>query len=263
MPLLLAPSPPRALAVLGLLALTWPLLRTRASVARAEPVALTAPSARAPVVVVEAALMADEPPSPVASAEPPRRTPAELLSALVEGKTEGMPIGRTTPLELEEMGKLLGEAHRELYGVLPGPERWLIAWAHAAHEVSRGRTCLENNFGNAVVSLRWRGDWHLRRVAEQTNRATGKWALQQVRFRSYATPREGALDYWRVLTGNFGSALPFFDGGDARGAGRLLCERGYSTSGCDGYGQGIRGLYAELKAAYGHRLRELVEPAQR
>jgi hypothetical protein len=169
-------------------------------------------------------------------------------------------VGEATPLESEQIGRLLGEAHRQLYGVYPGPERWLVAWAHVAHEVSRGATCIENNLGNAVISRKWRGAWHLRRVRERSLRGEERWVVQRVRFRSYPTPLDGALDYWRILTGHFGSALPAFDGGDPALAGRLLCERGYSTASCDAYGAGLRGLYAELRARHGLPRRTLLRP---
>lgn len=160
-------------------------------------------------------------------------------------------MGEATPLESEQIGRLLGAAHRQLYGVYPGPERWLVAWAHVSHEISRGATCVENNLGNAVISRRWRGGWHLRQVRERDHRGEERWVVQRVRFRSYDTPMDGAVDYWRIITGNFGSSLPYFDTGDAREAGRVLCERGYSTASCEAYGAGLRGLYAELRARYG------------
>lgn len=179
------------------------------------------------------------------------KLPAAEVPALVEGDGSGDPIGEPTPLESEQIGRLLGLAHRQLYGVYPGPERWAIAWAHVSHEISRGKTCIENNFGNIVISRRWRGKWHLRRVKEMDRRREPRWVVQQVRFRTYETPLEGAMDYWRVITGHFGSALPFFDTGDAAKAGETLCERGYSTNDCGGYGAGIRGLYLEIRARYG------------
>lgn len=198
--------------------------------------------------------------SPARKAAAPLEQKRKDLSALVEGDDSADPVGEPSPLESEQIGRLLGLAHRELYGVYPGPERWLIAWAHVAHEISRGKTCIENNLGNIVVSRRWRGGWHLRRVSEQDRRREPRWVVQKVRFRSYETPLEGALDYWRVITGHFGSSLPYFDTGDAAAAGKVLCERGYSTASCDAYGAGIRGLYFELRAKYGQPTRRVFAP---
>ncbi|MCS6898915.1 MAG: hypothetical protein NZX77_03990 [Polyangiaceae bacterium] len=193
-------------------------------------------------------------PVPTQAAAPERSPPA-----LTEDDAPG-PLGEATPLDNEQIGRLLGEAHRELYGVYPGPERWLVAWAHVAHEISRGATCIENNLGNAVISRKWRGSWHLRRVRERDLRGEERWAVQRVRFRSYPTPLDGALDYWRILTGHFGSALPYFDGGDPAAAGRTLCLRGYSTAPCEAYGAGLQRLYAELRARHGLPRRTLLRP---
>lgn len=225
------------------------------------PAASTAPAPAASAAPAPEASTAPAPEAPAALAPAPStRAPearAPALSALVRDSEAGEPFGEETPLTQEQIGRLLAAAHHELYGVPPGPERLLIAWAHVAHEVSRGAGCIENNLGNMVVSLRWRGGFHLRKVADQTDRAQKRWVVQRVRYRSYATPYEGALDYWRFITGNFGSAFRFFDQGDALAAGRTLCERGYSTTSCEGYGQGIRGLYGELRATYALQLRAI------
>lgn len=208
-------------------------------------------SAGPALIVAEVPLMAPEPTSESPAA-------GGALSAVITNDGAGMPFGEATPLSTEQVGRLLAAAHRELYGVAPGPERLLVAWAHVAHELTRGADCVENNFGNIVVSLRWRGPWHLRRVADQTDRQHARWELQRVRYRSYATPYEGALDYWRFIANGFGSAFRYFDTGEAREAGRTLCERGYSTTSCEAYGEGIRSLYTELRATYAHQLRAIV-----
>jgi hypothetical protein len=249
------------LLALGVLAGAWgasarpapaprPLRVVEAPEHAAAPLTPSSPSPAAEVAEVAAVPAVSVPRAAVAPT---------ALSALVEGEDEGGPIGVDTPLELEQIGRILGVAHRQLYGVYPGPERWLIAWAHVAHEIGRGRTCVENNLGNIVVSLRWPGGWHLRRVQERLTRGSERWVVQRVRFRSYETPMEGALDYWRVISGHFGSALPLFDAGDAAAAGRLLCERGYSTAPCEAYGAGLRGLYSELRARPEYPPKRLLE----
>jgi hypothetical protein len=249
--------PTRLLLALGLLGGAW------GAAARTPPVALT-PPAPLPSLPATTGTLPSAPELPAELPAAPVPTPSALPAAapppaLAEDDAPG-PIGEATPLESEQIGRLLGEAHRQLYGVYPSPERWLVAWAHVAHEVSRGATCIENNLGNAVISRKWRGGWHLRRVRERNLRGDERWVVQRVRFRSYPTPLDGALDYWRVLTGHFGSALPAFDGGDPALAGRILCERGYSTAACDAYGAGLRGLYAELRARHGLPRRTLLRP---
>ncbi len=185
--------------------------------------------------------------------------PSGLLSALVEGK-DAMPEGEPTPLTSEQIGRLLAQAHRELYGVTPGPDRLLTAWAHVSLEVSRGATCIENNFINVVVSLRWRGSWHVRRVLENVDHDPTRKKYLRTRFRGYATPYEGALDYWRVMTGHFGSAVRLFDQGEARAAGALLCENGFSTGSCESYAQGLSSLYNELRGGWSYRLHSVMQP---
>lgn len=162
-----------------------------------------------------------------------------------------------TPLSVEQLGELLITAHRKLYGVPPSPERLLTAWAQVSLETSRGKQCYGNNLGNIVVSIEWPGANYTYRVHERVKRDPDVWREQLQRFRAYDTPLDGAMDYWRVITMNFGRHLPRFDGGEPREAGTGLCNSGYSTSDCAAYGQSMAALYTTLFAMFHHRLREL------
>jgi hypothetical protein len=162
-----------------------------------------------------------------------------------------------TPLGQEQLGELLIAAHRQLYGVAPGPERLLTAWSQVSLETGRGERCINNNVGNVVVSLDWLGPHYALRVHERVERNPDRWREQSVRFRAYPTPLEGAVDYWRTVSGSFGSQLPHFDAGRAREAGLGLCRSGYSTADCDTYAAGIAGLYAWLRGKYLHQLKDM------
>jgi hypothetical protein len=162
-----------------------------------------------------------------------------------------------TRITEDSLGKLLRDAHRQLFGVTPGPERLLGAWAHVELETARGSQCFAHNLGNLTVTSDWDGDFSVLRVLERVPKHPTKWKEQPIRFRAYGSAMEGALDYWRVLSGRFGSAMARMDDGDALGAGNRLCEAGYSTADCDGYSRGLDGLYRGLRVSWLHRIGDL------
>jgi hypothetical protein len=168
--------------------------------------------------------------------------------------------GRPTPLDLEQIGRLLGMAHLRRFGMPVGTDRLLVAWAHIAQEISRGASCVDNNFGNIVVTGNWKGAFHHRQVRERVSRDPDVWEVQNIRFRTLPTPLDGAVDYWEAIVFMFGSVLPLFDLGDARGAAMALCERGYCTGDCESYSRGILSLYMTLRGTYGPRLGSFRRP---
>jgi hypothetical protein len=199
---------------------------------------------------------------PAASANAPSGwtvLPAEEPVPSYKAEPGDLP-GRATPLDLEQIGRLLGMAHLRRFGTPVGTDRLLVAWAHIAQEISRGASCVENNFGNVVVTGNWRGAFHHRQVRERVSRDPDVWEVQNIRFRTLPTPLDGAVDYWESIVFMFGSVLPIFDLGDARGAAMALCERGYCTGDCDSYSRGILSLYMTLRGTYGPRLGSFRRP---
>jgi hypothetical protein len=148
-----------------------------------------------------------------------------------------------TPLTEEEIGRALYDGHLKVFNYAPSPERLSMGWAQASFETSRGKECSSNNLGHIVAGEAWDGKFYVFKVAERIRRDPDVWKEINMRFRAYDTPVDGGEDYWRLIKGNFESALAVFDTGNAPAAAEKLCEMGYATANCQQYGTGVSQIY--------------------
>jgi hypothetical protein len=119
---------------------------------------------------------------------------------------------RPTPMRPEEATGHLRDAFTEVLGTPPSGGALSILWAHWALETGRGLWMRDYNFagiqgvapdgGSAV----W---WTSERLEGETQRV-------RLRFRAYATPTDGAIDYVRQLRDRFPLALDAARAGDPR-----------------------------------------------
>jgi hypothetical protein len=116
--------------------------------------------------------------------------------------------------------------------------RVLMAWALVALENARGRKVYGNNLGN-VGPGKGKPRFKLR---------DGGY------YQAFATPRDGAVRLWAVLT-RCSAAMASADAGDGLGAARSLRRCGYHRTDPSRYGGALRSLYWEASKRWPVRVK--------
>lgn len=141
-----------------------------------------------------------------------------------------------TPAQIR---KALSTAYRAQTGHAAAPAFLDVLTAHVSHETARGERMFNNNFGG-IKGAGPRGD--MARYATREVGAGGEDHHLVDGFRAYATPREGAADYLRVMKQSYGAALDAAARGDAEGFAAALKARGYFTERLEPYAASMRAL---------------------
>jgi len=131
-----------------------------------------------------------------------------------------------TPIEQGELTTVLREGHLQAYGVLPGQNRLIMAWAQVALENGMGRYAYNHNLGNLVPS---RGQDSFYSAGDKH------------RYRHFDSFIDAAGAYWRVL-GRCPPALRAFDAGNPRRAAAALRGCAYFEAPVEAYAEGLVGL---------------------
>jgi len=158
----------------------------------------------------------------------------------------------TTPLTHFQMGQALIVGHRRYFGTGPGRLRLAVAWAHCALEHAAGAKLYNFNFGNVTAGAKYEGDIYVMKVPPPDPPV--------LRFRSFETADEGAIDYWSMLAGHYRPALALFDQGAAFDAAIMLGALGYYTANPASYSRGVVNWFKwydrELAASFVDELAE-------
>ena len=127
------------------------------------------------------------------------------------------------------------------------------AWAQVALEHARGGAIFNHNFGNIMAGSKWPGDVYVLRVQEQTS--PDVWEFFDARFRSHASPLDGALDYWRLLNApRFAGAWAAMERGEPAAVAHELKAHGYYTADEARYARALAALFVEWEAVLGPEL---------
>jgi hypothetical protein len=123
------------------------------------------------------------------------------------------------PLSLKQTRGVLAEGYQRHFGYAANEDELSVAWAQVCLETGKPPKPWNFNLGNLkYTAASWSGDWTLIPVAPPEPAAQ----------RSYATPEDGAQDYWALLdTPRFSSALQWFAVGDVANAAVRLGEAGW------------------------------------
>lgn len=143
-----------------------------------------------------------------------------------------------TRLSGEQAAQAIENAWTTVKGTPPKPETLAIITAQWAHETGSGASMYNYNFGGIKGS----GPSGLS-VRLKTSEG---WGASERRitdgFRAYETATEGAIDYVKLLTRRYGSAIDAAERGDASGFVRGLKERGYFTGNEQAYARSVTRL---------------------
>lgn len=154
--------------------------------------------------------------------------------AFVDGQIERF-NNYLSPVKLAEV---LRSGYQNLFGKDPTLQVLAMGWSQAMVE-SRGNL-MNNNIGNITAGKSWieSGKPYLV-LKTQNDKANGLKEfdgsgkviqnLQEMKFRSYRTPEEGAKDYWSFLNKN-GDVLKWFGTGDALHTTLALGDKTYYTA---------------------------------
>lgn len=136
-----------------------------------------------------------------------------------------------TPLTQEEVAGALQEAHEDVFGCRPSPQRLAMAWAQVAFENGRGERVFNNNLGNIG--------------SNPVKPRRPYYKLAGHRFRSFENPMAGAIAYWQTLKSRCSGSLKHFDAGDPFGAAVRLKNCGYYRTDIDHYTVNLTSLFYE------------------
>lgn len=149
--------------------------------------------------------------------------------------------GARTPLHGAAASTHLANAWHASFGE-PIPARALeLLWAQWALETGRGSAMRGNNFGG--IRAREGGALYA------TTEGSGTSARRVLgRFRTYATPEEGAKDHVELVARRYPRALEALRRGDAADFVRELARGGYFTADPEAYRRGVERHAAEHAA---------------
>jgi len=257
------------MARLGLVALAIPVLCglrfPTASVSEPEPVSAPDPaSASASVSVpepepasVSVPVSAPEP-EPVSASVPVSASasvPASASASVPEPASEAaaVPDCVPTPLSTEALARALFVGHQRHFGRPPSADRWSCAWAQCAFEQSRGQAIYANNIGHLTLP-RSTGRVCRRRLYERRAKRSDRWEMQDIWFRAFDTPEDGAAAYWQLLDESYHSVLAHCDDAEVRKAAQRLAEIGYFTGPAEPYIDGMARLFVHARGSLIPRL---------
>ncbi|MCA9633803.1 MAG: glucosaminidase domain-containing protein [Myxococcales bacterium] len=149
--------------------------------------------------------------------------------------------GGPTRLTGSEASRLLGQAWEQVTGQPPSSKTLGLMWAQWALETGRGRSMRGYNFGGLKGQAPGGGSAVLK-----THEGHGDQRVAiQSRFRTYASPEAGALDYVRTLHERYPEATKAATQGNVSGFVAGLQQRGYFTADPADYSRAIEHLSAE------------------
>lgn len=134
-----------------------------------------------------------------------------------------------TPLTTSQLVRTLRDAHVNVFGYEPSPNRLAMAWAHVGFENGRGKLIWNYNIGNVGPS---REEHYYYRHSQYTS------------YRAFDGFLDGAIVYWRVVR-RCSTALKHFNNGSPRDAAIGLKQCGY-------YGVEVEHYAKELSSLYEH-----------
>lgn len=125
---------------------------------------------------------------------------------------------RRTPATAKELRDALCDAHSDVFGGRPTRNRLRLAWALVGHETAGTESMWNHNVGNIACTADHPKCHRL--LTHDPSRHPSWW-------RSYDSLRDGARDWWSLLSRRYGAALVAADGGDSLAFARALRERDY------------------------------------
>ena len=166
-----------------------------------------------------------------AAPSPSRTPPTSSFRALAGG---------LTTLDGASASRHLAQGYQAVTGSAPSPGTLDLLWAQWALETSRGQAMYGNNFGGIKAGAR--GPSALLRTTE----GYGSDARRvRDRFRTYATPEEGARDYVGLLARRYPEAFTALQNGDVERFAAGLHHGRYFTAHPDSYRCALRRLAEE------------------
>ncbi len=134
----------------------------------------------------------------------------------------------------------LALAYQRVTGSPPSASTLGLLWAQWALETARGQAMYGNNFGGIKATAGSPG------ASFTTTEGFGAGRRRVVeRFRTYATPEEGARDYVGLLARRYPDAFEACGRGDVRGFAEGLSRAGYFTAHPETYRRGLERLAEE------------------
>jgi hypothetical protein len=148
--------------------------------------------------------------------------------------------GGLTLLDGASASRYLAQGYQAVTGSPPSAAALDLLWAQWALETSRGQAMYGNNFGGIKAGARGPS------ALFSTTEGHGDSARRvRDRFRTYATPEEGARDYVGLLARRYPAAFEALQAGDVNRFAAGLHQGRYFTANPDSYRSALRGLSLE------------------
>lgn len=160
---------------------------------------------------------------------------------------EMVPRQSTTLSDLA-FAEALRKGYLKVFGKEPSKEVLAFGWAQGVLESGRPVKLPNNNIGNIKVSSSWikENKPFFIRDAHEFDKEGKSYIQKQAKWKSFATPEEGAVEYWKLLASRYGDALTWAEAGNHSSAVISLGTKGYFTVPIKNYAKGVSGLYQEF-----------------
>lgn len=158
-----------------------------------------------------------------------------FAQALASRETSGAGTPTLTPMRGAEAAEAISSAYTTVMGAPPSKATLAVLVSQWSLETGGGRAMMDYNFGG-IKGRSPSGQ----SVSYPTTEGSGDEVRSIVdSFRAYGSPREGALDYVRLLRDHFPDALAQAKAGNPAGFAHALKSKGYFTGSEKAYSAAI------------------------
>ena len=162
-------------------------------------------------------------------------------------KTTNQVPYKITNLGEVDLANVLRGGYKKVFGKDPSTQALAGGWAQVVLEAGLPVKLPCNNIGNIKAGKEWisQGNPYFSKDTGE-NKPTGEYYKTAANWKAFATPEDGAAEYWKLLKSRYSNSLDWMEAEDPTSAAVNLGLKGYYTADIKKYSAGISSLYSKF-----------------
>ena len=154
---------------------------------------------------------------------------------------------KVTNLGEIDLANILRGGYKKVFGKDPTAQALAGGWAQVVLEAGLPVKLPCNNIGNIKAGKEWisQGNPYFSKDTSE-NKPTGEHYRIAANWKAFATPEDGAAEYWKLLKSRYSNSLDWMEAEDPTSAAVNLGLKGYYTADIKKYSAGISSLYSKF-----------------
>lgn len=146
-------------------------------------------------------------------------------------KTNNQVPYKVTKLGEVDLANVLREGYKKVFGKDPSAQALAGGWAQVVLEAGLPVKLPCNNIGNIKATKEWisQGNPYFSKDTSE-NKPTGEHYKTAANWKAFATPEDGAAEYWKLLKSRYSNSLDWMEAEDPTSAAVNLGLKGYYTA---------------------------------